>query len=1514
MSHLRAHLPVPLLGFLLIFSAQVANAEQLLRFGVLAYRSDAEMVRRFQPLADYLSTKVAGIRVILEPLSMAELQQAVDRHEVDLVLTNPRHYMRLRSRNELTGVMATMVKRAANGSATAYLGGVILSRADRADLASLADLRRQRIAVPHTDNTGGYLAPVVELYAAGLPLPPTEQLLIAGTHDAVVDMVLSGAADVGFIRTEILEELIAEGRVPADGLKVINRQQLPDFPFTSSTRLYPEWPVIALPHVDVRSRSLVMAALLALDPEDPVARQAQIAGFIPPADYWPVERAMQGLRLPPFDTLQAYTLADVWRDHRHGVVGGLLALVAIVMLSLGLARRNRALAVQSRTLVDAAQQQRHARLTQVVIAEAITALTRADVSQRDQAIDALLEAAGQRLEADRAYLFQLDTDGAHFSNTHEWCAPGVRGERHRNQHVAIVDTGWWWGELSRRGLVLIDDVEQLTASAADFRSMLQRQGIRSLCGLPLLKDEANYGFIGFDMVRCRHRWREDEILPFQTLATGLGNALKRWQAEARLAESRNFLNTLFESIPTPVFFKDRDGRYQGVNRTFETFFGADRAALLGNTAADISPPELARVYSAQDARLFAAGGVQCYESQVKNARGELRDVIFHKAVFNGADGQAAGLIGTVTDVTDSKQQQRLLVLRAKRDEALLALPHLAERVDESDFLQRGLALAEKLTDSRIAFIHFVDEAAGTIELVTWSLRTLTDYCEATYDRHYPVRDAGIWADALRKRAAVVCNDYAAHTGKHGLPSGHAALARLVTVPVIEDARVVMLCGVGNAPDAYDATDVETLQLIANELWRISQRRRSLAALQRSANVFIHAREGILIAASDGTIVDVNAAMTEIIGYERDELIGKNPRLFRSPRHGQPFYEALWAALNEHGYWRGEIWNQRKDGSLTALLLTISAVGQGDGRPRQFVALYSDINAIKDYQRRLEHIAHYDALTDLPNRVLLSRRLREAMAAADRDGTRLAVLYVDLDGFKAINDRHGHDCGDQVLRALAARMRVAVPDADGVGRLGGDEFAVVLAGLPLDGAAPPEIQRLLDALVQPIQLDGQRFQVSASIGVTSYPQPGGADADLLLRQADYAMYQAKQAGRNRFVLFDEEDERHQAGRRRVQQQIALGLRRGEFVFAFQPKVNMRSGEVLGAECLVRWQHPHRGCLAPHSFLHQITETSLMAKLGQQGVATALRQLALWHARGLALTLSVNLHAHHLLLPGFVDWLAAELARYSSVPRGALLLEVLESSALDDVARVGRVIEDCRDIGVDFSLDDFGTGYSSLTYLRSLPAVELKIDQSFVRDCLEDAGDLAILEGVLGLATAFRRRVVAEGVETLAHGEMLLALGCELGQGYAIARPMPVEAFESWLETWQTPQQWRTARPVAQDALPALFASVEHRAWVGAVERSIFGSSGGPPPDELHCRFSEWLADNGMQHFGDAAACQRVSEHHDLVHERAAELLALKARGDAAAAIARLPELRALRDALLQDLALLLSAPGSRRSCD
>ncbi len=558
--------------------------------------------------------------------------------------------------------------------------------------------------------------------------------------------------------------------------------------------------------------------------------------------------------------------------------------------------------------------------------------------------------------------------------------------------------------------------------------------------------------------------------------------------------------------------------------------------------------------------------------------------------------------------------------------------------------------------------------------------------------------------------------------------------------------------------------------------------------QLAASVFTHAREGVVIIDSKGDIVDVNAMFTLITGYSHDEAVGQNPRkLLHSGRHPKDFYANRQRVLDEKGYWDGEVWNRRKNGEVYAATMTISAVRDAAGALQNYVALFTDSTLLKAHQSQLEHIAHFDALTSMPNRVLLADRLQQAMLQSQRRNQSLAVAFLDLDGFKAVNDAHGHEVGDQLLIALSHRMKAALREGDTLARIGGDEFVALLVDLEHNRDCEPVLQRLLKAAADPVALGDAELQVSASVGVTLYPQDG-AGADQLLRHADQAMYQAKQAGKNRYHLFDVAHDVAVQTQREDIEHLRRALNRQEFVLHYQPKVNMRTGVVIGAEALIRWQHPERGLLAPGAFLPAMEGHLLSVEVGEWVIHSALLQMTEWCTLGLDIPVSVNIGALQLQQDGFSTRLSALLAAHPTVSPGSLELEILETSALEDMAHISQVMFACQAIGVRFALDDFGTGYSSLTYLKRLPAELLKVDQSFVRDMLTDTDDLAIVRGVIGLAAAFRRKVIAEGVETAAHGQMLLSLGCELAQGYGIARPMPAKELPAWVATWQPDPAW------------------------------------------------------------------------------------------------------------------------------
>lgn len=570
---------------------------------------------------------------------------------------------------------------------------------------------------------------------------------------------------------------------------------------------------------------------------------------------------------------------------------------------------------------------------------------------------------------------------------------------------------------------------------------------------------------------------------------------------------------------------------------------------------------------------------------------------------------------------------------------------------------------------------------------------------------------------------------------------------------------------------------------------ITNRKIAEEKLKLAASVFTHARESITITDTTGVIIDVNDTFTSITGYSREDVIGKTPSILKSGKQSAEFYVDMWQALLGEGHWYGEIWNRRKNGELFAEMKAISAVLDEHGVTTHYVALGNDITQIKEHQAQLESIAHFDTLTSLPNRTLLADRLNQAMVQCNRHKQSLAVVFLDLDGFKFVNDTYGHDVGDELLIALSVRMKKALREGDTLARFGGDELVAVLTDLDNIEDCEPVLSRLLLAASDPVTLGNIVINVSASIGVTVYPQDS-VDADQLMRHADQAMYVAKESGKNRYHLFDIVQDDAIKVQHESLEAIRNALDKQQFVLYYQPKVNMKTGVVTGVEALVRWQHPELGLLSPAEFLPVIENNLMMIELGEWVIDTVLSQILQWHNMGLEypLSTSVNVAAVQIEQPDFSQRLASLLAAHPDVEPCYLELEVLETTALHDVNHVSTIMNACVALGVKFALDDFGTGYSSLTYLRRLPANLIKIDQSFVRDMLIDNDDLAIVEGVIGLAKSFKREVIAEGVETIAHGTALLALGCELAQGYGIAKPMPANDIPAWIKGWKPDVSW------------------------------------------------------------------------------------------------------------------------------
>ena len=560
---------------------------------------------------------------------------------------------------------------------------------------------------------------------------------------------------------------------------------------------------------------------------------------------------------------------------------------------------------------------------------------------------------------------------------------------------------------------------------------------------------------------------------------------------------------------------------------------------------------------------------------------------------------------------------------------------------------------------------------------------------------------------------------------------------------------------------------------------ISERKHSEERLRQAAKVFESTVEGVLVADAELRISAVNRAFCKITGYMEDEVLGKSPRMFKSGRHDQSFYRALWKSIEETGAWRGEIWDRRKSGEIYPAWMTINAVKDEHGTLTNYVSVFSDISDIKQFEERLKFLAQHDPLTQLPNRLLLSDRLERAIQRSKRDGSKLAVLFIDLDSFKKVNDGLGHPVGDLLLQAVAKRLTACLRSEDTVARLGGDEFLVVLGGFAGVDHISAIAGKILQALAAPFTIEDEALFIGASIGISVYPHDG-EDSVSLLKNADAAMYQAKEDGRNTFRFYSGKLTSVAREHLRLESSLRHAIEQKQFVLHFQPQVQVPTGQISGVEALVRWNHPDEGLILPSRFIPFAEKTGLIVRLGNWVLQSACEQLVLWLGSGLApMTVAVNLSPRQLMHQDIVEVVRDVLIR-TQVPPNLLELEITEGAVMERAETAVRSLAGLKSLGVRLSIDDFGTGYSSLSYLRRFPIDALKIDQSFMRDIPRDRSAMEIAATIIAMGHSLGMSVLAEGVETEQQLSFLRQQGCDLYQGYLHSRPAPAAELAAVLE--------------------------------------------------------------------------------------------------------------------------------------
>ncbi|MBL7005139.1 MAG: EAL domain-containing protein [Gammaproteobacteria bacterium] len=540
-------------------------------------------------------------------------------------------------------------------------------------------------------------------------------------------------------------------------------------------------------------------------------------------------------------------------------------------------------------------------------------------------------------------------------------------------------------------------------------------------------------------------------------------------------------------------------------------------------------------------------------------------------------------------------------------------------------------------------------------------------------------------------------------------------------------------------------------------------------------------EGIIVTDKESNIIFINPAFSRITGYDADESIGQKPSFLSAKKHDKEFYLNMWSAITRFDHWQGEIWNRRKSGEIYPERLTVNPIYDADGQLKQYVGIFSDISNVKQTEKQLEHLAHHDPLTDLPNRLLLMTRLRYSLRTVARNKEMCAVLYIDLDRFKLINDSMGHSVGDTVLQAISSLFKEQIREADMVSRLGGDEFVVLLEGIknPLDALLIAE--KIIQSLETPLVINGTEFALTCSIGVATFPKDANT-VEELLRNADSAMYQAKQAGQNNIVFYTEDMTRDAYQKIKLYTALRQAIVKKEFELYYQPQINMQSGVIHGVEALIRWNHPDKGLLAPAHFIQEAEDSGLIISIGEWVLHEACHTMQKWLNKGLDIQrISVNVSGQQLQRGSLLEHVEAALSQSGLSPE-RLEIELTETYAMDFIESHRQTFQALHDMGISISIDDFGTGASSLSRLKKLDINKLKIDRSFVMDIPQDKNDEAITRAIIVMGNSLGLSIIAEGVETLEQSRFLLEEGCQLGQGYRYSKPINKADFEEFARSF------------------------------------------------------------------------------------------------------------------------------------
>lgn len=873
------------------------------------------------------------------------------------------------------------------------------------------------------------------------------------------------------------------------------------------------------------------------------------------------------------------------------------------------------------------------------------------------------------------------------------------------------------------------------------------------------------------------------------VARTLRHAIERKRMERAAERERIRLQTILRTASDGIHILDGDGVLVEANDAFLEMMGYDRAAIGKLRVTDWNRADSWEVIKTRVDKLIARGGKAVFEIRHCRRDGSPIDVEISASQID-LDGKSY-ICASSHDITQRKAAdakiQRLNNLYA-------ALSHCNETIvrctDEDALFSQVCRDAVTYGGMKMVWIGLIDEQSKQVKPVAAHGNGLNYLDEITISVD-PANKFGNGPSALayRENRAFWCQDFERDPAnaawlEYGVQYAWGACASL---PLRRNGAVIGVFKVyAGEINAFDEAARDLLERMAQDisfaldnLANEAVRKQADAQRKLAADVFDQSTEGILIVDSAFNIVLVNYAFTVITGYSEDEVLGKNPRILASGYQDREFYQAMWESINSTGHWQGELWNRRKDGSVYPEWLAIRRVLDAGGKPMHYIGTFNDITQRKAAEEHIHWLAHFDSLTGLPNRVLAADRTAQSLSMVQRNNEPLALLFLDLDHFKNVNDSLGHHMGDALLATLAKRLTQELRDQDTISRLGGDEFILVLPGTDAAGAAHVA-EKLSEKVAEPFLIDQHKLNMTASIGIAMYPNDA-ASFESLSKCADVALHRAKQDGRNLYRFFTREMQERSARRVLVENELRRALERQEFALHYQPQLSMHDNRIVGAEALLRWTHPVLGAVSPAEFIPIAESSGLILPIGEWVLRTAARQWACWLGSGLApMTLAVNLSAVQFRHPRLTELVTQILDEEMLAPQ-YLELELTEGIAMDDPLAAIEVMDGLHRRGVRMSIDDFGTGYSSLSYLKRFKVYKLKIDQSFVRDITENYEDKAIVGAIISLASNLGMQTIAEGVETLGQMTFLRDKGCNELQGYYFSKPLAAEQFESFVRS-------------------------------------------------------------------------------------------------------------------------------------